>query len=83
MADGVVERHAHVGEVEVLDAHQARVVEAFELGEHRGEIDVAVCVVGMELGLPGRGLAQLHVIGVTQEEDGILTPASRRGRCRG
>ena len=51
-----------------------RVVEAVELGEDGGEVDHAVGVVGMELGLTLRGLAQLHVIGMAQQADRILAP---------
>ena len=74
--------HAHVGEVEVLDADQARVVEALELGEarrrsrrrRRRRRDGAA-------GHPARpGGAARDRRGAAARTD--PRPTSRRGRCR-
>ena len=73
VADRVVEGPAVVGQVEVLDADPAGVVEPLELGEHGGEVDVTT-LVGVELRTALRGLAQLHVVGVAQQRDGIAAP---------
>ena len=60
-------------QVEVLDADRARVVEAVELGEHRGEVDVAA-VVGVSCGSTLGRLPELHVVGVAQHLDRVLAP---------
>ncbi len=49
------------------------VVDAVELGEHGGEVDVAADV-GVSLRVTLRGLAQLHVIGVAQHLHRVLAP---------
>ena len=81
VADGVVEGPAHVGEVEVLDADRALVVEPVELGEHRGEVDVAA-VVGVALRVdpspPGAAARGRRGAGPRPGP----RPRWRRGRCR-
>ncbi len=70
----VVESPAVVGQVEVLDAELASVVEPIQPAEQLGEVDDTGRIVDVQLRVPGLALAELHVVGELEQLVGIAAP---------
>ena len=70
----VGERPAQLGQVEVLDAEPAPVVELVEPPDHGSEVHNAGGIVDVDLRRARTALAQLHVIGVCQQLERVAAP---------